>query len=194
MNLSSNKISVGPAPALSLALGFFFTACDKEADAPPPASAEDSAPAAAKSDEKIGYDLRLVRPQDESLEATFDRLRGQSLDEQKRVAVLFSADWCESCQRLDGELGNLHPAEQIGDVRIFMFKEEQWEAASRMNEFNGLRLRWEKVVGTYPLFVILDQEGQAQEEMKQAIDRLEGEGLKPSVENWFNTSRASMLR
>ncbi len=164
------------------------TACDPapEAEAPPP---ESTNPATAE----VGYDLRSLRPRDERLGEAFDRMREEALAEGKRVAVLFSADWCHRCQRLDAELGNMHPASKIGDVRIFVLKEEDWEQATRMDEFKKLRLRWDPVMGTYPMFVLLDEQGKRAEEMKEAIERLEGEGLEPTVDNWFASSLASNL-
>ncbi len=75
---------------------------------------------------------------------------------------------------------------EIGDVRIVMVKEEDWRDASRMVEFDNLRLRWSPAVGAFPLFVLLNEDGSANEEMKAAIERLEGDGLSPTVANWFS--------
>lgn len=166
-------------------------ACDSTAKAPEKEAADAAAPASTSS--KVGYDLRTLKPRDERLKDAFDRMRAEAQAEQKRVAVLFSADWCHRCQKLEAELGNMHPKEKIGDVRILVLKEEDWEDATRMDEFNKLRLRWEPVIGTYPLFVLLDDAGRLQEEMKDAIGRLESEGLEPTVDNWFDSSRASSL-
>jgi thiol-disulfide isomerase/thioredoxin len=138
----------------------------------------------------IGYDLRRLRPRDdETLAAMFERLHAQAKADGKRVAVLFSADWCAPCKQIEAELGNLQPAEQIEDVRVFELKEEDWSEVTRMSEFNELRARWYPKKGSYPVLVLLDSEGAALEEMKEAIDRLEGEGLEPTLPNWFATSR-----
>ena len=74
-----------------------------------------------------------------------------------------------------------------------MLKEEEWENAARLDEFNELRARWHRVMGTYPLMFLLDREGGAHEEMKAAVDRLEGAGMEPTMANWFATSRVSAL-
>lgn len=138
----------------------------------------------------MGYDLRRLRPRDEeTLAAMFERLRAQALADGKRVAVLFSADWCEPCRKLDAELGNRHSPEMIGDVRILELKEEDWSAAARMDEFNELRRRWADQVGSYPLLMLLDAEGQRLEEMKQAIERLEAASIEPTLANWFADTR-----
>ena len=146
-----------------------------------------SAPA---SEAKVGYDLRRLRPRDEeTLAAMFDRLRAQALAEGKRAMVLFSADWCEPCRTLEAELGNRHPAAQIDDVRIFELKEEDWQAAARMDEFNELRRRWAGTVGSYPLLVLLDAAGKRVEEMKEAIARLEAAGVEPTLAHWIAGTR-----
>jgi thiol-disulfide isomerase/thioredoxin len=119
----------------------------------------------------------------------FERLREQARLEGKRVAVLFGADWCDTCQRLDLELGNLHPTADIGHVRIFQLKEEDWQAATRMNEFNALRSRWSPVINTYPLFVVLDDDGAKVEEMSEAVDRMQAAGVEPTVRGWFRGLR-----
>lgn len=155
----------------------------------PPAAAQKQA-AAPAPEAKIGYDLRRLRPRDgESLEGMFERLRAQALADGKRVAVLFSAEWCAPCRRLEAELGNLQPAEAIGDVRIFELKEEDWSEATRMDEFNALRTRWYPRTGSYPVLVLLDEGGAKVEEMKEAIDRLEREGIEATLPNWLRTSR-----
>ncbi len=137
-----------------------------------------------------GYELRRLRPRDEEkLEAMFDRLRVQATREGKRTAVLFSADWCEPCRKLETELGNRHPAEQIGDVRIFELKEEDWKAATRMDEFDALRRRWSSDTGSYPLLLLLDEQGSKREEMKEAITRLEAAGAEPTLANWLANTR-----
>jgi len=138
----------------------------------------------------VGYELRRLRPRDEEkLEAMFDRLRVAAVGEGKRVAVLFSADWCEPCRKLETELGNRHPAQQIGDVRIFELKEEDWKAATRMDEFDALRRRWSGDTGAYPLLVLLDEQGGKREEMKEAITRLEAAKVEPTLAQWFAETR-----
>ena len=164
-----------------------LAACDK------PAQSADvdtkQAPAAAPM---VGYDLRRLRPrEDESLAKMFDRMFEQARGEDKRVVVIFSADWCEPCQLLDLELGNTHPPEMIGDVRVLELKEEDWNNVARMNEFNDLRSRWEPVLNTYPLVVMLDESGAKREEMKEAKDRLEEAGLEPTLPMWFEATRPS---
>lgn len=135
---------------------------------------------------KVGYDIRRLRPKDgETLVAMFERVRGQASADGKQTAVLFSADWCEPCRKLDLELGNTHPAGDIGHVRIFEIKEEEWEAATRMDEMTALRKRWYAPADSYPVFIVLDAQGAAREEMKQAIDRLSAAGVDPTVAEWF---------
>ena len=143
-----------------------------------------------ESDAEVGYDLRRLRPRDEeTLAEMFDRQRAQAAKEGKRVAALFSADWCEPCRLLETELGNRHPARQIGDVRILELKEEDWAAATRMDEFDALRRRWTGLTGSYPLLILLDAAGQKQEEMKEAIDRLKAAGVEPTLANWLADTR-----
>ena len=177
--------SVALGAALSAVLGF---GCDNDQDAS--ASAEQPAAAASSAPKKVGYDLRRLRPVDgEPLADMFERLREQAKGQDKQIAVLFSANWCERCRRLELELGNLHPAEDIEHVRILEFVEEDWEAVTRMNEFDALRQRWDSTKGTYPLFVVLDPEGKKVEEMKDAIERLEGQGKEPTLNAWFRGLR-----
>jgi thiol-disulfide isomerase/thioredoxin len=146
--------------------------------------------AQAPKEEVVGYDLRRLRPRDgEALAATFDRLREQAVADGKRVAVLFSADWCAPCRDLETELGNRHPAAKIGAVQILEIKEEDWKAATRMDEFDALRRRWSGFTGSYPLLVLLDAAGQKQEEMKEAIDRLTAAGVEPTLANWLADTR-----
>jgi thiol:disulfide interchange protein len=141
-------------------------------------------------DTSVGYELRRLRPRDgERLAAMFDRLREAAVGEGKRVAVLFSADWCEPCRVLETELGNRHSAAEIGDVRIFELKEEDWTAATRLDEFEGLRRRWSPVLGSYPLLILLDDKGGQREEMKEAITRLEAMGIEPTLANWLADTR-----
>jgi thiol-disulfide isomerase/thioredoxin len=141
-------------------------------------------PAVAKPE--IGYDIRRLRPKDgETLAAMFERMRAQATKDGKHTAVLFSADWCEPCRKLDLELGNTHPAADIGHVRIFELKEEEWEAATRMDEMAALRQRWYAPKDSYPVFIVLDDKGEAREEMKEAIDRLTAAGVEPTVSEWF---------
>lgn len=157
---------------------------------PPPAPKPEKAAKADKPPADVGYDLRRLRPRDEeTLEAMFERLRAQALADGKRVAVLFSADWCEPCRELETELGNRHPAARIGDVRILELKEEDWQSAARMDEFNGLRKRWAPQTGSYPLLLLLDAEGKRTDEMKEAIARLEKAGVEPTLANWFAGTR-----
>lgn len=166
----------GPVPACS--------------EAPRPAEQPAAATTPAPAPTTVGYDLRRLRPRDEeTLEAMFERLRGQALADGKRVAVLFSADWCQPCRELETELGNRHPPEQIGDVRILELKEEDWSAAARMDEFNGLRKRWAPQTGSYPLLLLLDAAGKRVDEMKEAIERLEKAGEAPTLARWFAGTR-----
>jgi hypothetical protein len=79
----------------------------------------------------------------------------------------------------------MHPAADIGHVRIFELKEEEWEAATRMDEFAALRKRWYEPTDSYPVFIVLDDKGAKVEEMKEAIDRLEQQGVEPTVATWF---------
>ena len=145
-------------------------------------------PAPEKSSEQnnVAYDVRRLRPRDdERLAAMFERLRKQAVAEGKQVAVLFSADWCEPCRRLELELANQHPEKSIGHVRVFEFKEEEWEAATRMEEFNNLRRRWYAPINSYPVLVLLNENGDKREEMKEAIERLEQAGEDPTLVAWF---------
>lgn len=165
-------------------------ACGGNADGAAPDS---SAPAESskQAPAKIGYDIRRLRPRNsEPLAQMFDRMAKEARAEGKHVAVLFSADWCEPCRALELELGNLHPPEAIGHVRILEMKEEDWERATRMNEFNELRRRWSAPLNVYPLFVLLDDEGGKIEEMQEAKDRLEAEGTDATIPNWFSALRS----
>lgn len=155
-----------------------------------PAAKPTTAAKAASTSDLVGYELRRLRPRDEeTLAAMFDRLRAQAVNDGKRVAVLFSADWCEPCRDIETELGNKHPAAEIGGVQILELKEEDWKAATRMDEFDALRRRWSGVTGSYPLLVLLDAEGKKQEEMKEAIDRLTAAGVAPTLASWFADTR-----
>ena len=175
---------------MMIALALVLAACESTE----PAKASTTV---AKAEPKtVGYDLRRLRPKDgETLAAMFERMRAQAVSEGKRAAVLFSADWCEPCRKLDLELGNTHPAADIGHVRIFEIKEEEWEAATRMDEFAALRKRWYEPTDSYPVFIVLDADGKAVEEMKDAIARLEQEGVSPTVATGFrgfaSTSQSS---
>jgi thiol-disulfide isomerase/thioredoxin len=167
------------AAALVVALAP-LAACSSEAAAPASAVSKSAAPAT------VGYDIRRLRPKvDEPLAAMFDRVFAQALADGKTVAVLFSADWCEPCRALDLELGNTHPAGDIAHVRILELKEEDWQAVTRMDEFDALRRRWYPQTGSYPVFVLLDRDGGKIEEMKEAVERLEREGVAPTVAMWF---------
>jgi thiol:disulfide interchange protein len=157
-----------------------------------PAAVEHKAAAVVQkaAPEVVGYELRRLRPRDEEpLAAMFDRLRAQAAKDGKRVAVLFSADWCEPCRDIETELGNKHPASKIGGVQILELKEEDWTAATRMDEFDALRQRWTGLTGSYPLLMLLDAAGQKQEEMKEAIDRLKVAGIEPTLANWLADTR-----
>jgi thiol-disulfide isomerase/thioredoxin len=158
-----------------------LVACEgSNAAAPPPAAKQ------VVADANVGYDVRRLRPRDgEPLGSMFDRMRGEAVAEGKHVAVLFSADWCEPCRDLALELGNTHPASSIGSFRVLELVEEDWEGATRIGEFNALRRRWYAPISTYPVFLVLDENGNKIEEMKEAIDRLKGAGIEPSLANWF---------
>ncbi|MGB1699020.1 MAG: hypothetical protein ACPHRO_03630 [Nannocystaceae bacterium] len=154
-----------------------------------------TAPTAKRTElSMVGYDVRRLRPGDTPLAESFERLRASTLRDGKRAAVLFSADWCEPCRDLAVELGNLHPAGLIDDVRIIELKEEEWQKSVRMDEFNGLRARWDRVLNRYPLFVVLDAQGDALEEMQQGRERLEAAGLAATIPNWFASLRAADWR
>lgn len=168
-------------------LSILLSACEA-AEPPSPASEASAASTAepADADPMVGYDLRRLRPrEDEPLAKMFERVQAEARTEGKRVVVLFSADWCEPCKHLDLELGNTHPRSMIGGVRILELKEDDWSAAARMDEFNELRRRWEPALNTYPLVVLLDDAGKRVEEMKEAKDRLEGQGLDATLPIWF---------
>lgn len=167
-----------------LSLSMLLLACN--AQEPPPEPSSSAEQDRVDQDPMVGYDLRRLRPREqEPLANMFDRLAAEAKTDGKRVVVLFSADWCEPCKHLDLELGNTHPKSMIGKIRILQLKEDDWSAAARMDEFNQLRRRWEPVLGTYPLVVLLDDEGKRVEEMKEAKDRLEAEGLDPTLPLWF---------
>lgn len=189
---TASVFAAPPAPAVhrriaSLGLSFGLVlgpACTETPE-------RESAPAKASddpdaSDPLVGYDLRRLRPREgESLAAMFDRMLAAAKAEDKRVVVLFSADWCEPCKILDLELGNRHPQSMIGDVRILEIKEDDWNAVARLNELNELRRRWEPVLNSYPLVIMLDGEGERVEDMKEAKQRLEDAGLQPTLPIWF---------
>jgi hypothetical protein len=158
---------------------------------PSEAPADGPTAVAAVAPEYVDYDVRRLRPRnEETLQAMFDRLAAAAWGEGKDVGVLFSADWCEACRRLDLELGNRHPKDAIGHVRIFEFKEEDWEAVTRLDEFNGLRARWHPVLNSYPVLVLLDREGKKVEEMQEAITRLEAAGMAPALSTWLESRRS----
>lgn len=171
-------------------LGLLLHACGGDGGVADQAPSAAAAPAATA--ETVGYDLRRLRPAgNEPLVQTFERLHAQARSEGKQVAMLFSADWCERCRRLELELGNLHPAGDIAHVRIIELVEEDWEQALRMNEFELLRQRWDATKGTYPLFVVLDEHGKKIEEMKEAVERLEQAGQEATLPAWFRGLRQS---
>jgi hypothetical protein len=174
--------------ALALFVGSFLTllpssGCDRDEPA------ADVLPAISDAGvELVGYDIRRLRPvANEPLAAMFTRVFERAASDGKRVAVLFSAGWCEACRALTLELGNMHPADTIGDVRILELKEEDWEPATRMDEYNALRSRFHPVLRTYPLFVMLDEHGDKVEEMREARVRLEAMGARATVPNWFQS-------
>jgi thiol-disulfide isomerase/thioredoxin len=152
---------------------------------------------AAKAEKKdrdpmVGYDLRRLRPRDgEPLKEMFERVRERAVGEGKQVAVLFSADWCEQCRIIDLELGNMHPESLLSHVRILELKEEDWEEVTRMNEFNNLRRRWSAPLNVYPLFVLLDEDGEKVEDMDEAKQRLKDMGVEPTLVNWLDSVRTS---
>ena len=74
-------------------------------------------------------------------------------------------------------------------MRIFELKEEDWKAATRMDEFDALRRRWSGDTGSYPLLVLLDEKGGKREEMKEAITRLEAAGVEPTLASWLADTR-----
>ena len=168
------------ALTMALAVAMLASCGSKDSEAPPVTAATHKGP------RSIGYDLRRLRPRnEEKLVAMFERMRAQATSEGKHVAVLFSADWCEPCRKLELELGNTQPEDAIGHVRILELKEEDWEAATRLDEFEELRARWYGRASSYPVFVVLDEQGKKIEEMQEAIDRLEKSGVEPTVANWF---------
>jgi thiol-disulfide isomerase/thioredoxin len=169
-----------------LVLAVLALSCGGDASSSAAASQAKSGAAAKAGPKKVGYDIRRLRPRDaEPLAKMFDDMRSQAVQEGKDVAVLFSADWCEPCRVLDLELGNMHPAEDIGHVRILEIKEEDWSRVTRMNELNELRRRWSAPLGVYPLFVLLDADGQKIEEMPEAKARLEDAGAEATIPAWF---------
>lgn len=161
--------------------------CGEPAAEPKVAAAR---PVVATADDGVGYDLRRLRPRDEeTLAVMFDRQLAQAAKDGKRAAVLFSADWCEPCRQLETELGNRHPASAIGDVRILELKEEDWVAATRMDEFDALRRRWTGNTGSYPLLILLDEKGGKREEMKEAKERLNAAKAPDTLAHWFADTR-----
>lgn len=146
---------------------------------------------AAKAEKKpdpeeiIGYDLRRLRPSQEELQPWFEKQLKKAIADGKRPAVLFSASWCHACQDVELELGNQHPRKDIGHVRIFEIIEEDWEAVTRMDEYNDLRARWHPELGTYPMLFLLDQKGDKIESMDEAKIRLKELGKTPNFVTWF---------
>lgn len=167
--------------------GVVGTTCSR--DASPPRHEVTAAPAGPLLPALVGYDIRRIRPQADPLEDTFARLEKTARSEGMRVALLFSADWCDSCKRLELEFGNSHPAGTIDDVRILQFVEEDWEAATRMDEVYDLRRRYYPRLDNYPVMLLLDGDGHLIEEMADASKRLEAAGEDPSMVNWFASSR-----
>ena len=181
-----------PGAATVWALGLLL-GCGGSPAVATQSGAQSGTPVVAKVDAAeavVGYDLRRLRPRDEeTLAEMFDRQRALAAKDGKRVAALFSADWCEPCRLLETELGNRHPARQIGDVRILELKEEDWAAATRMDEFDALRKRWTGITGSYPLLLLLDDAGKKREEMKEAKDRLNAAGVPDTLADWFADTR-----
>ncbi len=173
------RLAAAVVGALAIAGVLGCDGTDAEAQATPPAKAPEAT-------NVVGYDIRRLRPRDgERLAAMFDRMAARTEQDGKQVAVLFSADWCEPCRRLELEFGNEHPPEKIGGFRILEVKEEDWAGATRMDEFNTLRRRWYAPIDSYPVFIVLDREGRKVEEMKEAIERLQLAQIEPTVDNWF---------
>lgn len=172
--------------ASAMLLSILLSACGTPEPASQASGADGGSVRQQEDDPLVGYDLRRLRPrEDEPLANMFDRLQAEARAEGMRVVVLFSADWCEPCKHLDLELGNMHPRSMIGSIRVLELKEDDWSAAARMDEYNALRRRWESVLGTYPLVVLLDDAGKRIEEMKEAKDRLEAQGLDATLPLWF---------
>lgn len=161
-----------------------LAACGEAATSAPAGAEARPVPEGARD---VGYDLRVLKPREsEPLSATFERLAAQAQKESKHVVLLFSADWCNKCKKLDLELGNLHPAGAIGHVRLFKLVEEHWSEAMRTDEFEALRKRFSgSEAGTYPLMVALDDKLERREEMRDAIRRLEEAGRPPKLAEWF---------
>jgi hypothetical protein len=191
-----NQSTILRAAAPSLVFLFTVVACGPNPAAPDAQDAAKAqtegssadAPSTGKPTDPnalVGYDLRKLRPGERTLAAAFDDQFERAVAEGKRVVVFFSADWCEPCRAIDLELGNQHPAGEIGDVRILELKEEEWTAAQRIDEFEKLRLRWSDEIGSYPMVFLLDARGALVEEMKAAKTRLEAEGVPATLPSWF---------
>jgi hypothetical protein len=159
--------------------------CGTPGEAPAPEASEQKPDA----NPMVGYDLRSIRPRDgEALRDSFERQRHKALAEGKQVAVLLTADWCERCRMLELELGKMHPESMIAHIRILKLKEEDWEAVTRMNEFRDLNHRWSPVL-EYPMFVLLDDDGERVETEEGAKARLLGMGVEPTLPYWFESVR-----
>lgn len=141
--------------------------------------------------QRVGYDLRHLRPRDVELSAVIDKHRARAAREGKQLAILFAAEWCNACKTLDLELGNEHAASQIGDVRILKLVEEEWKTAVRLDEFNALRSRWVDQMWSYPLLVLIDGQGREIETMANAKLRLEAGEVEATLPNWFADLRSS---
>ncbi|TPV94910.1 MAG: hypothetical protein B7733_12810 [Myxococcales bacterium FL481] len=137
----------------------------------------------------VGYDIRRIRPQDAPLDAMFERMSSAARGDGKRLALFFSADWCDACKRLELEFGNFHPAGTIDDVRVLQFVEEDWEAKTRMDEVFELRSRYYPRLDNYPVLLLLDRDGKAVEEMADAAARFEAAGEAASMAAWFSGTR-----
>lgn len=180
---------LGVGLGLGLALG--SGACKgkssgvQSATQPASPQAQPRAKSGADPEEKIPYDLRRLRPSDQELNPWFKTLVQKAVKEGKRPAVLFSAAWCHACQDVELELGNMHPRKEIGHVRIFELIEEDWEAVTRMDEYNDLRARWHPELGTYPMLFLLDRHGDKVESMQEAKIRLQDEDKPVNFATWF---------
>ena len=139
----------------------------------------------------VPYDIRRLKPTPASLTELFaSQMEAAKLDN-KTVAVLFSADWCHACRDVEHKLGAQLPENEIGHMRIFELTEEEWEEVGRIDEFNTLRHQWEDDEFTYPMLVVLDEQGAKRENMDEALERLKNAGVAPTFPVWFAEFRQS---